>query len=303
MLSDMHDKLSQAVKLYDQILTQQVAQPRWRTSTAAPVSPGPYQQPHQPYATSYGTNAYSQWTPQAHAQLGYQQPTETKVEPVSPPMTFTSPVEQQSQYGMTSRPDQQPQWYQQQQPPYQPQSQLQYASVPSVPSSIPPTSIQSPQYAQSQYQPYSTSSTSSTSAFAPPSNVPQLPPQSQFQTPTAQPQTTTLQPQPANTTALGRHNSVAYAPSPPAASPTFSHHLGRSNTVASSTPQFQRQQYQAPPAQQQSAYNIASPPPVQAALPQFPSVPTSAPQPTFGAYAPSIPSGFEERKEALLIDL
>jgi len=56
MLSDMHDKLSQAVKLYDQILTQQVAQPRRQTAATSPTL---YQQQQ-----SFGTG-YSQWAPQA----------------------------------------------------------------------------------------------------------------------------------------------------------------------------------------------------------------------------------------------
>jgi growth factor-regulated tyrosine kinase substrate len=43
-----------------------------------------------------------------------------------------------------------------------------------------------------------------------------------------------------------------------------------------------------------------------AVMPQFPSVPTAAPEPTYSMHASTIPSGFEQkegRKEALLIDL
>jgi hepatocyte growth factor-regulated tyrosine kinase substrate len=36
LLNEMNDKLAQAVKLYDQILTQQVSRPTWRQQTASP---------------------------------------------------------------------------------------------------------------------------------------------------------------------------------------------------------------------------------------------------------------------------
>ncbi|KAF8907624.1 hypothetical protein CPB84DRAFT_1674768 [Gymnopilus junonius] len=109
MLSEMHEQLSQAVKLYDQILSQQLAQPRWRTtSVPAVTSPASYQQ-QASYNPSYAPSGYTQWTPQ-----------------------------QPSQYSMASRPEPQPQWQQQQS--YQPQ-QIQYVQSPQVaPSAPPPTS-------------------------------------------------------------------------------------------------------------------------------------------------------------------
>jgi len=307
MLSDMHDKLSQAVKLYDQILSQQVAQPRWRT-TSSTVAPGSYQQAQQEYSAGYTSNGYSQWDPQAQpSQVGYRAPVEV---PVSPSMSYAlPPADTQPQYGSALTTESQ--WYPHQQASFQPQGQqqlTQYTSVSSPPASLPPTPLQSVQYTQSPYQPYSTNSTTSSIQSTPTfthSTIPlQSPLASHYQPPA--PQVPSTQPSAStNATTLGRHNSVAYASSPPASTPMFSH-LSRSNTVASSTPQYQRQQqYQVQHSQQrQPAYGVASPAPAPTTLPQFPSVPTSAPQPTYSIYGS--PPGLEqkeERKEALLIDL
>ncbi|KAF8816712.1 ubiquitin binding protein [Phlegmacium glaucopus] len=291
MLSDMHDKLSQAVKLYDQILTQQVAQPRWRATT---VSPTPYQQQQSFNA------GYSQWASQAQANpTGYQAPLET---PSSPQLSYASPPPTHAQL---------PQWNQPQQSHYQ--SQLHRASSPemiasqtSVPSlqyaqplqhqhyaSTPSTSQNITSYSYNQPQSNQVASVQSTSSFASPAPVSlaHSPPPIQYQPPT---------PQVPVTPSLARANSVTYTSATPA--------IARSNTVASHTPtqQYQqRQQYQAPPQQQQQqhhyqhqSYQIASPPPAPPSLPQFPVVPTATPQPTFPMY-----SSTGERKEALLIDL
>ncbi|KAF8168446.1 hypothetical protein B0H34DRAFT_685525 [Crassisporium funariophilum] len=341
MLSNMHDQLSQAVKLYDQILSQQVAQPRWRAQQSPVVSPGPY----QTYNTNYApVDGYNQWTPQAQAtQTGYQASQGPQREPSSPHHAFSSPPvvsTQLPQYGLASRPEHsQHQWQQQQQQQSQlhqshPQ-QVQYAqpSSPRAPDMIPaqppdqyvqrpgtqyqqyaaaPTSSTSQNaasYAYNQHQSIPSSSMQNTPAYAPPVALPQSPPpppaQYQLSTPQAPPFQAPLTP------SLARHSSVSHASSPPAS------HLARSNTVTSHAPSQlqQHQQYQTPlqlqqPLQQQQpqrqSYQVSSPPPAPVALPQFPAAPTSVPQPAYSAYAPSMPSGFEqkeERKEALLIDL
>ena len=54
MLAEMNDKLSQAVKLYDKILTEQLSRPY----RAAPVAPPPHQSSFAPIEPSY-----SQWSP------------------------------------------------------------------------------------------------------------------------------------------------------------------------------------------------------------------------------------------------
>jgi len=304
----MHDKLSQAVKLYDQILSQQVAHPRWRTSSLAPASPGPYQQPQQPlaYGQGYAPNGYAQWAPQG----GYQAPVEVQREPLAPRMTYASP------------PPVQEQQYQQhtQQSRYAP-SPVSVPTAPqispSIPSATPRYAQQQPQYTtpltapvpppQSHYQPVSFTPTPSISSSTPLVPLPQSPPpieQRHYQPPT--PQAPSLQ-----SSNLARHSSAYYAPSQPAAPNTS---LTRSSTVLSyAHPQLHRpqqqqhQQYQAPSQPQPpQSYQISSPPPAPVSLSQFPSAPTSAPQPTFSVYGSPIPSGFEhkeERKEALLIDL
>lgn len=314
----MHDKLSQAVKLYDQILSQQVAQPRWRTSSLAPVSPGPYQQPQQSlaYGQAYAPNGYAQWAPQG----GYQAPVEAQREPLSPRISYASPPPlQEQQYQQLQQHTQQ----HTQQPQYAP-SHVSIPTAPQISPSIPSATLQSPQYAQqqpqyttplsapvpplqSQYQPVSFTPTPSTSSSTPLVSLPHSPPpieQRHYQPPT--PQTPSLQ-----SSNLTRHSSAYYVPSQPAA-PIAS--LTRSSTVSSHAPpqlhrpqQQQQQQFQAPSQPQPpQSYQISSPPPAVVSLSQFPSAPTSAPQPTFSVYGSPIPSGFEhkeERKEALLIDL
>ncbi|TFK28354.1 ubiquitin binding protein [Coprinopsis marcescibilis] len=60
LLSDMNSKLSEAVKLYDQILTHQVSQPRYRTL----ASPAPYQPSTNAYHTAgYASNQWAASTP------------------------------------------------------------------------------------------------------------------------------------------------------------------------------------------------------------------------------------------------
>ena len=297
----MNDKLSQAVKLYDQILTQQVAQPRWRT---AATSSTPYQQ------QSFDTG-YSQWPHQVQVNpTSYHAPAET---PSSP--SYASPLPTQAQL---------PQWNQPQQSQYS--SQMHRTSSPEMVASQ--TSAPLSQYAQPlQYQSNQVASVQSTSSFTPVSLV-QSPVPIQYQPPTpAQYQPLTPKasiPQAPVAPSLGRANSATYTSATPVP------YLARNATVAShaSTQQYQQQQqYQAPPQQQRQhqyqqqqhqPYQIASPPPAppslpqfpvvptaapQPTFPQFPVVPTAAPQPTFPMYGSTISSGFEERKEALLIDL
>lgn len=55
VLSEMHTKLSEAVKLYDQILTQQVTQPRYRSSVTSPS--------YQPASSAYHTAGYAPQQP------------------------------------------------------------------------------------------------------------------------------------------------------------------------------------------------------------------------------------------------
>ena len=90
LLTDMNNKLAQAVKLYDNILTQQVSRPTWRQQTTSPVgqeygqwnhepSPAAVQPPHTPAAQQWHQPASVYAPPQA-----YQAPTSVDT-PYSPP--------------------------------------------------------------------------------------------------------------------------------------------------------------------------------------------------------------------------
>ncbi len=286
MLTDMHDKLSQAVKLYDQILTQQVSQPRWRTSNI-PVSPAPYQQ--QPI---YGQ--YSQWAPQQASQAGYQTSYDPQPEPPRstyasppPPVLNSAPEVSQTQYQQHS--------YQQHQ---QQPSQWTTSPVASTPSAPP----QSPRYVQPQYQQYAVS----VSAEAPHmDSVTYNQPSStsaalQFAAPAPPPPTQPQSPEPPN-----QYQQHAFQ-APPTQSTMIP---SRQNTIAQPNYTSSPQQYHTlsqQTQQPQQGYQGAPQHSVPISLPQFPSAPTAIPQPSFPAYSSSISPGFEkkeERKEALLIDL
>ncbi|KAG6916918.1 hypothetical protein DXG01_004679 [Tephrocybe rancida] len=293
MLSEMHDKLSQAVKLYDKLLTEQVEHPRWRSPAAAAAS-------HQP-------NGYSQWaspvpasssayqaqaepsrsplSPQiSHAEYQPTQPTYAPSQPYTAPVSWqtTPPVQHVPPVTVPSAPV-----FSQPQSPPEPQRRPSYMEPPqqyqpyTVPTpTLPPVSL-SPQ----PYQPHITSPLSFQAqpqyAASPPPPPPQQQqqPQQPFALPHASPP-------------LSRHKTVSFAsaPPPPAA------HVTRSNTISAQPRQQYQHQQQAPPP--------PAPEPVHA-LPEFPVAPTLAPQ-SYPMYGPSVPSGFappEERKEALLIDL
>ncbi|KAF8824077.1 hypothetical protein HHX47_DHR9000034 [Lentinula edodes] len=342
MLSEMHEQLSQAVRLYDQLLTQQVAHPRWRSPE---TSPGMYQNPGMSYAPP--TNGYTQWA----SPNGYQVPSsQPQPQPsyVPPPEINNTPTQQS-----------QTQWYAQQptSPQIQQVQQISSASYPqtsyqaSSPTPVPyvPQAPPSQQYTSStpvqqystlpqqqqqqqplplQYAPTPTPPVQSSSYFAPtsPTPVPHTPQaslqqqyssptpvqqysalpqqqqQQQYATPAAVPAQSPSQFTPASSS-LSRQNTISYAPSA-TPRPSASSSLARSNTVAHPS-HAQPQQY---PYQNQ--YQTSSAPathPSVTSLAQFPVAPTSAPQafPLYGP-TPSLPSGVaqtEERKEALLIDL
>lgn len=266
MLSEMHEKLSRAVKLYDQILTQQVSQPRWRTTSLGAQS-------HQAYtATTVAPNGYAgQWSPQTSPSHLHYRPfgePEAAEQVTSPAIQTSSLPVDQPQYPL----------------PYQPQHALYNAGPPqftSVPVSIPPR-------IPSSYLPSSSLQSTPTAKL----------PQSRPQPPSLQWQPTV----PAAGPNLVRHNTVAYNSSPPAAiSPSYQH-LGRSNTaIGASAPQRSLQHYQ--PSVQNAARPPSNPvdlpqfPSVPTSMPELT---------TYSMHTSPISSGFEhneERKEALLIDL
>ncbi|KAF7340228.1 Vacuolar protein sorting-associated protein 27 [Mycena venus] len=259
MLSDMHDKLSQAVKLYDKLLTEQVVHPRWRSPQ--PVTNAPYQQANSSYSTGYNTaNGYTQW----------QAPQNPVEAPSQPP--------QQQQYTPHAEPAQS-QWFPQQQQYAEPQQQQQYAPPPPTqqysspaPSAPPPSqfvqSPASPSVTQPQYQPGPSHQT-----LPPVSYASQTPTQPSFQqqhpmgyAQSPPPPQTYASPAPApshippqsHSPTLSRHNTVTYAST--SSVPIVNNaYLSRSSTISHPvTPRQQQVPQQHAPQQQQRA-----PPPPQ----------------------------------------
>lgn len=277
----MHEKLSQAVKLYDNLLTQQVSRPAWQHASTS------YQQPNG-YAPQYRTQepAYNQWSapqPQQPMSPGPiqapQSPYVNREQPLSNGYILPPPQEAQSQ------PMYQPS-YQQPQLLTSPQAYSVSSYVQPVPPSPVPVTI--PQYGAPPPPPVSVPYSSPTPA--------------QLSAPPA-----LSSPQAAS--ALAPPIPVA---SPPPTSPAFQSQssLARSRTVASSAPRLAEHQrpqqvYVArhntmshPAEQLQQLQQLSAPPPQ---LPAFPVAPTGSPQ-AYAGYGQPI-SAEPERKEALLIDL
>lgn len=270
LLSEMHEKLSQAVKLYDKLLTDQVSHPTWRRSlqqvhpTTVPVR----------QSAQTPVNGYSPWAPSHHHASSVSSPV------VAPPRM--DPVQYAPQ-PLISRPTLST----------VPESESQYARYAAGPSQhptaplasppAPPQPQQSPHFASPplsvSYLPQQTPA-SPTIPIHQPVSIPQFTnihaPSQPPPAPALQPIAPPLAPQ---TPALARHHSVSSRTtvSPPPAP------LARSSTVSHTS----RAQYQQP---------------LQPQLPQFPSAPTTAPQ-SFDLYAPSAPTTIPERREELLIDL
>ncbi len=264
MLADMHDKLSQAVKLYDQLLSEQVAHPRWRSSQA-------YQQPVSNYSQPQPlTNGYSQW------QSPYQVASASSPQPAPPPSSYFAPTPAQP----TPAPPQQynyPESSQQYLQPTQPVEQTiqntspisQYYQPEPVPMS--PPQQEAPPISYSTYP------------------VPEKPasPETIYQVPLAPVNVAPVSAPPASPPtqytppALTRQNTVSsYSAPTPQPLPS------RSNTVYRQPPQ---QQY-APPPPSLPQFPVAPTSAPQAFSMYEPSIPTGVVQ-------------REERQEALLIDL
>ncbi|KAG2101863.1 uncharacterized protein F5147DRAFT_708336 [Suillus discolor] len=276
LLSEMHEKLSQAVKLYDKLLTDQVSHPTWRRS------------PQQVHPTTVpvrqSAQTHSQWAP-----------THLHASSVSSPV-FAPPRTDSAQYApqllisrppLSTVPESEPQYAHYAAGPSQPYTSevpgsSQHLTAP-LASPPPPPQQQLPQFTSPplsiSYLPQQ-SPTSPTIPVNPPVSIPQFAntaaPSQPPPAPALQPMTPPLAPQ---TPALTRHHSVSARTtmSPPPAP------LARSSTVSRAS----RLQYQQP---------------LQPQLPQFPSAPTAVPQ-SFDLYAPSAPTTIPERREELLIDL
>ena len=267
----MHEKLSQAVKLYDNLLTQQVSRPAWQHASPSYQQQNGYAPQYRPQDPSYG-----QWSaPQPQQPMSPIQASLPLVNGYVPP----PPQEAQPQ-AMYQPSYQQPQLV----TPAQAYSNSPYTQA--TPASPAPVTI--PQYGAA--------------SPAPTSAVPYAP--STPAQPSAPP--TLSPPQPVSVSAPA---PIASPPSAGSAYQSQSA-LSRSHTVASSAPRLAehtrpQQAYIArhntmshPVEQLQQLQQLSAPPPQ---LPAFPVVPTGSPQ-AYAGYNQPIATE-PDRKEALLIDL
>ncbi|EJF58826.1 ubiquitin binding protein [Dichomitus squalens LYAD-421 SS1] len=280
MLVEMHEKLSQAVRLYDKLLTEQLERPQWRT--AGPSTVPQQQSPPSGYSTQYQpiNGAYEQW------QQAPQQVPSTPVPAQSYFSPTLAPVSQPSGAYITSPASEHPpqQMYQAATAPIlspgSPVIQSRYGQegLPFSAVSPPPVSVQQ----------YGAPPTPAPATYQPVPQAPQAasaPPQPS--TASSHPQYASQQQQQPQAPPLSRHNTVSgyRAPAPPAQQPAAPNvnGLARANTVSSHAP-----------SQLQYLQQMSVP------LPSFPQVPNTPPQPqAYYATGPPEP----ERKEALLIDL
>lgn len=266
LLTEMNDKLAQAVKLYDHILTQQVSRPTWRQQTASPPaqlvnqwnyvrSPASIQPTHTPMAEPLHQPSSTYASPQAYQPPASDGP--SHVTPThSPPQRWTQPSHVPS---VASPP-----------PINASQASPQYHSVPATQSSV--------------YQPYQ---------YAHPVQLVSI---QQPHPPVRAPAQVTS---PQQAAIVAAHSTPVhhYISSPPSAQhrqqslPQPQQPLSRHNTVthaAQVSPAAPQQQYSPAPA---------------IGLPNFPSVPTAPPSISYGSYDSASSVVEQPKKEALLIEL
>ncbi|KAI0809108.1 hypothetical protein BC629DRAFT_1482057 [Irpex lacteus] len=270
LLGEMHEKLSEAVKLYDKLLTEQVSHPPWRTA----ASPAPATTTYQQNPTA----SYGQWSipqqaaPQAPASYFNPQSTTSARQASTSNVSYaTSPAtDSYAQVSnappLVSVPLQSP--------------RNEYAQQPYAVASPPPVAV--PQY-------QAPLPTQDAYASASPS-IPSQPPQSYQSSPYAPQAVQSPAPLPSQPPAavsspppLTRHNTVAAHPNIPPH--TQSNPPIRSNTVT----------YSHAPQQLQQLQQAQVPQPI----PNLPAVPTAPPQ----AYESYASPRQEPQREALLIDL
>lgn len=279
LLSEMHEKLSQAVKLYDKLLTDQISHPTWRRS---PQQVHPTTIPVR-QSTQTPVNGHNQWVPPHHHASSVSSPVfvptrNDSAQYASQPL-ISRPI-------LSAVPESEPQFAHYAAGPSQPYTSEVHGPSQhrTAPFASPPAPPQQPPHFTSpplsvSYLPQQTPA-SPTLPVNQPVSIPQIAnisaPSQPPPAPALQPMAPPLTPQ---TPALARHHSMSArtAMSPPPAV------LARSSTVSRAS----HSQYQQP---------------LQPQLPQFPSAPTAAPQ-SFDLYAPSAPTTIPERREELLIDL
>lgn len=335
----MHDKLSQAVKLYDKLLTDQLSHPTWRRTSpeqarASALPTGPAYAPNG-YAQSQGPNEYNQWAPPSSTYApprgdtisSYvpQSPTaQTSFQPsyAPPPPPLSSalgPSYSHTSYSYNlSTAEQEP--------------QHQTTSPPALPVSSPPLQpLLSGAQAVQSFQPVSIlqaippipltdnlggvegqrQGLEAKSALLPlfeSHPQPVTHPAPTAPVPALPAPALSVSTSPGRSTVSRAHtisSRPSIAPPLPPAQPHPS--LARSSTVSYVPPTHSRTQ---PHARVQPVYTPlqpSHPPPSQLQsnppLLAFPTVPTNAPE-AFDLYAPSVPSAPpQERREEMLIEL
>ncbi|KAH7330639.1 hypothetical protein B0J17DRAFT_678926 [Rhizoctonia solani] len=306
MLSEMHDKLSEAVKLYDRLLTEQVERSTWRYQSSHAQQYGQSQQYGQPQQYGQQPQQYGYGQQQQYGQYAQPPPQQQ----YAPPQELAAPPQQQ-QYSVPSAPQQSysaPQQYAPSAPesyppaPSAPQSAYPSAPPPvayqtsnqyaSAPTSSPPVS-RSPELQRhgsmsSQHVPVSVMNPARPiSMYAPP------PPQTPQQAPVG----SSYPPQPYQAATPQPYQSVTSPP--PSRSNTYQAPVqDNAYQVPSRANTYQAPSAYQAPSQPQSYQSVTSPAP----LPNLPSVPPML---------PSAPQGFPqaqyggvektEQKEAMLI--
>ncbi|KAI0932932.1 hypothetical protein AcW1_000097 [Taiwanofungus camphoratus] len=298
LLQEMHEKLSQAVKLYDNLLTEQVTRPSWRTAPAAPSTS--YQQVNAGYAPQYRSvnGLHSQWAPQQQGETPMSPRMQGQMQAVQPSYFTSAPIRDQStpvtNGAYVTSPTSETyarQMYQSNHvstPPQRspPEVQEQYSQ--DAAQSRSPLPVTLPQYGAA------TSTPSPTAVpYPPPIAATLFQPDPTLNSQSQQPDRSIQSPAPIATgTAPStsesmplRHNSTSPHHTPPVQAPNL--YLQRHSTMSHAPRQLHQLQQLAVPPQ----------------LPNFPVVPTSSPQ-AYPPYNSPIPTTVEpERKEALLIDL
>ncbi|KIK22135.1 hypothetical protein PISMIDRAFT_102997 [Pisolithus microcarpus 441] len=301
LLSEMHDKLSQAVKLYDKVLTEQISQP-WRLATAIP----------QAQTFSRDGRPNTQWTPTPGSMMTYtpqgqQAPTATHAPPPFHPQFAAIPSQPHHlpvQAGISG-------------PSHSFQPPVSSPSVQPSPMQGPPATQPLP-ILTSQFLPPSQAlapppppPTAAPAAMLPDIKTDPLPQRQSSQSPQVSHHALAPQPPlPPSSPALVRRNTTtALRGAGPVSgsisrSPTVAHtrtqsHVQPPRYHSQTQSQLQTVFPSQPPHQVQSPLQTHSP-----ALPQFPVAPTNNPQ-TFDMYGPSVPTSLpgQERREDLLIDL
>ncbi|KAG6369804.1 hypothetical protein JVT61DRAFT_13576 [Boletus reticuloceps] len=325
MLSEMHEKLSQAVKLYDKLLTKQISHPAWRHTTPpdhgrAPTLPtGPAYAPNG-YAQSQGPNEYNQWAPSssAYASRGghssSQVPQSPAVQTSFQPSYALLPPPLPSTLGPSYSHHSYNPWSAEEEP------HRQMTSPPLLSVSSPSLQPFYGAQATQSHQPVSIplgdnldGANDQTQGLGTESTLPlhESHPQSIPQHALTASAPALASPVPPTTMSPGRSTivrahtissrpSIASPPLPAQPHPS----LSRSTTVSYAPPIRLQSFSRAQPvhAPQQPSHPLPAQPPPNPPLPAFPAAPTSAP--AFDLYAPSVPSAPpQERREEMLIEL